>query len=123
MDMTRHIVTPLAAAIGFGVAAIPAHAHHSYGAFFDICRTVTIEARVESVQWKDPHVMMELKRDGGTDYRAEWTGLRNLAISGITADVLKAGDRVVVTGSPWKDRALMDPSVRALVSDSPPNLD
>ncbi len=115
--MKRHAVIRLATAICLCTAASSAHAHHSYGAFFDLCTSVTIEGRVDGIEWKDPHVFIALTTEGGTAYRAEWTSLRGLSNSGVTTDALKAGDRVVVTGSRLKDRALIDPALRALAPD------
>ena len=116
--MKRRVVIALATAVGIWAAPFSAHAHHSYGAFFDLCRSVTIEGRVENIQWKDPHVWINLTTDGGTAYRVEWTSLRGLSNRGITAESLKAGDRVVVTGSPMKDPAsIKDPAVKALMPD------
>ena len=73
--------------------------------------SVTIEGRVENIQWKDPHVWINLTTDGGTAYRVEWTSSQGLSNRGITAESLKAGDRLVVTGSPMKDPAsIKDPA-------------
>src|SRR5687768_1121923 len=99
IDMTRHVGLLLATALWLG-AASSAHAHHAYQLFFDMCTSVTIEGRVSSVEWKDPHVWIDLETDDGTTYAAEWTGPQNLTRAGVAADVLKAGDRVVVIGSP-----------------------
>jgi hypothetical protein len=120
--MRRHAAIPLAAALWACTATFPVQAHHSYALFFDLCTSVTIEGRIDAVQWKDPHVYIELTLDDGTAHRAEWTSTQGLTRTGVAADTLKAGDRIVVTGSPWKDRALMEPATRALVSDPPPKL-
>jgi hypothetical protein len=120
--MTRHAAIPLAAALWACAVASSVQAHHAYGLFFDLCTSVTLEGRVDAVQWKDPHVFVELTLDDGTAYRAEWTSTQGLLRSGVAADLLKAGDRIAVTGSPWKDRALMEPATRALVSDPPPKV-
>ena len=120
--MTRHAAILLAAVLWTCTGTSPVQAHHAYGLFFDLCRSVTIEGRVDAVQWKDPHVFLELTLDDGTTHRAEWTSTQGLARTGVAADTLKAGDRIVVTGSTWKDRALMEPATRALVSDPPPKL-
>jgi hypothetical protein len=90
--------------------------------FFDLCQSLSLEGRVETVEWKDPHVFIALTLDDGTVYRAEWTSPRGLSRTGVASDTVKAGDRIVVTGSQWKDRALMAPATRALVSDPPPKV-
>jgi hypothetical protein len=86
-------------------AAFSAHAHHSYGMFFDLCTIVTIEGTIDKVDWKDPHIWIDLETDNGVAYRGEWTSPRNLARDGVTSDRLKPGDRVAIAGSPPKDPA------------------
>ena len=100
IHMTRLVGLLLATALGVCAAPFSAHGHHAYQLFFDVCTSVTIEGRVSSVQWQDPHVWIDLETDDGTTYAAEWTGPRNLTTFGVAADVLKVGDRVVVIGSP-----------------------
>src|SRR5688572_22246027 len=108
--MKRHVAIPLATVPWITAAAFPVHAHHSYPLFFDLCTSMVVEGRVDTVEWKDPHVMIHLTLDDGTSYIAEWTSPRGLSNRGVTTGVLKPGDRVVVTGSPFKDRSLMDPA-------------
>jgi hypothetical protein len=69
--MARRTAIPVAAALWARTVALPAEAHHGYGLFFDLCTSVTLEGRVEAVQWKDPHVYIELTLDDGTTHRAE----------------------------------------------------
>src|SRR5262249_33252385 len=88
--------------------ASSAHAHHSHPLFYDQCKKVTIEGRVESAQWKNPHVLIAVKTDDGTTYTAEWTSLQELSNSGVAGPAqaaLRAGERVVVTGNPLRDTA------------------
>ena len=87
-------------------------AHHSHGMFYDSCASVTVEGKVESVQWKNPHTLIDVKTNEGTAYRAEWTslqGLTNGGVAGPAQEALKVGERVVVTGNPMRDPA----SIRA----------
>ena len=106
--MKRNVVIRLATAICICMAASSAHAHHSHPLFYDQCKTVTIEGRVESAQWKNPHVLIVLKMDDGTTYTAEWTSLQGLTNSGVASPAqaaLMAGARVVVIGNPLRDPA------------------
>ena len=85
-----------------------AYAHHSHPLFYDQCKKVTIEGRVESVQWKNPHVLIVVKADDGTTYTAEWTSLQGLANhneAGPAQATLMPGARVVITGNPLRDTA------------------
>ena len=68
----------LATAICVATAASTALAHHSHPFFYDVCKTVTIEGRVERVEFKDPHTLVFLKLDDGTAYTVDWAGLRGL---------------------------------------------
>jgi len=110
--MNRIVVMSLAASIGLCTAALPAHAHHSHPGFYDQCEIVTVEGRVERVEWKDPHTQIYLTLDDGTKYRVEWTSLRGLTNNGIAGpaqEALRFGARVVATGNPSRDGA----SIRA----------
>lgn len=105
--MKLNMMIRLAAAICICTAS-SAHAHHSHPLFYDQCKTVTIEGRVESAQWKNPHVLIVVKKDDGTTYTAEWTSLQELttkSIAGPAQTALPAGARVVVLGNPLRDPA------------------
>ncbi len=65
VDMKRNVVIHRAMAICM-CSASSADAHHSHPLFYDQCKKVTIEGRVESAQWKNPHVLIVLKMDDGT---------------------------------------------------------
>jgi len=105
--MKRNVMIYLATAICICTASF-AHAHHSHALFYDQCKKVTIEGRVESAQWKNPHVLIVLKMDDGTTYTAELTSLQGLTNSGVAGPAqaaLMPGARVVVTGNPLRDPA------------------
>jgi len=104
--MTRIVVITLAVALAICSTALPARAHHSHPIFYDQCKTVTVEGRVERVEWKDPHVQIYLTLDDKTTYRVEWTSLRGLTNMGIASaaqEALRFGARVVATGNPPRD--------------------
>ena len=105
--MKRNVVIHLATVICLCIAS-SAHAHHSHMLFYDQCKQLTIEGRVESVQWKNPHVLIVVKMDDGATYTAEWTSLQALTNSGVAGPgqaALMAGARVVVTGNPMREMA------------------
>ena len=105
--MTRHLVI-LTAVIGLGATASAVYAHHSHPYFYDSCKNVTIEGRVERVEWKDPHTWVFLKQDDGTAYTVDWAGLSQLTQKG-TINSAKAavvfGARLSVTGNPIRTTA------------------
>ncbi len=106
--MRRDIAIRVAAAVCICTAASSAYAHHSHGAFYDGCTSVKVEGTIESIQWKNPHVLIDLKTSDGAAYRAEWEslqGLVNHGVAGAAQEALRVGDRVVVTGNPMRDAA------------------
>jgi hypothetical protein len=48
------------------------YAHHSHPYFYDACKSVTIEGRVERVEFKDPHTVIVLRLDDGAGYIVDW---------------------------------------------------
>ena len=104
----RRNLTILAAAIDIATAASVASAHHSHPYFYDQCRNITLEGRIESVDFKDPHTIIVLRLDDGTAYTVDWAGLRGLTRTGVLSpakEALVPGARVVVTGNPIRDVA------------------
>ena len=104
-----------------------AQAHHSHPAFYDFCKRVTIEGRIDSVEWKEPHTQIRVTQDDGTAYRVEWGSLNVLErqkVLGPAEKALTFGARIVVTGSSQRDpeqiRARF-PNVS--VSTNPPAID
>jgi len=101
------VVGSLAAAVCAWLAPV-AHAHHSHPAFYDFCKRVTIEGKIDSVDWKEPHTQIRVTVDDGTTYRVEWGSPGILARQGVGAAAEKAlvfGARIVVTGMPQRDPA------------------
>ena len=106
--MTRNIALYLATALGIGAAASSALAHHSHPYFYDSCKSITVEGRVESVQWKDPHTIIVVRQDDGSAYTVDWAGLSGLTRTGIAGPAQAAlpfGIRIAVTGNPIRTTA------------------
>src|SRR4051812_32843315 len=75
----RHpMMQPAATALVICVGASSSLAHHSHQTFYDPCKPVTIEGRIESIEWKDPHILLDLDLDDGRTYHAEWISLREV---------------------------------------------
>ena len=122
--MKRKLMIHLSVAICICTASF-AHAHHSHPLFYDQCKKVTIEGRVESAQWKNPHVLIVLKMDDSKTYTAEWTSLQELTNSGVAGPAqaaLMAGARVVVTGNPLRDPAQIRASFPSIKDISNTNI-
>ena len=105
--MRRTPVT-LAVTLYVATAASSAYAHHSHPYFYDQCKRISIEGRVERVEFKDPHTWIFLRLDDGTSYTVDWAPLSRLTKTGIIGPATEAlvfGARVAVTGNPIRDSA------------------
>jgi hypothetical protein len=84
----------------------PVSGHHSFAAYYFEQQSVTVEGDVVEFDWRAPHAwlyVMASDTDGQPRrVGAEWSNPRRLARDGITAETLKVGDRVVITGSPGR---------------------
>jgi len=105
--MKRTVMIYLATALYMCIAS-SAYVHHPHGLFYDQCKKLTIEGRVQSAQWKNPHVLIVVKIDDGATYTVELTSLQILTTRGLAGAAqasLMPGARVVVTGNPLRDPA------------------
>jgi len=89
------------------VAAGAARAHHSFTATYFEDRTVTIEGTVLQFQFRNPHSFLHIEAadENGEmhTWSIEWGAGTQLNGQGITPTSLKAGDHVIVTGSPSRN--------------------
>lgn len=95
----------LAATLSVALVA-SAYAHHSH--FYDECKSVAIEGRVESVDFKNPHNLIVLRLDDGTAYIVDWvnvTWLTRGGIIGAAKEAVVPGARIAVTGYLIRDAA------------------
>src|SRR5438552_1916604 len=98
----------LAAAIYIVAAASSTYAHHSHPLVYDWCNTLTIEGKVEKVEYKDPHSQIFLRLDNGTLWTVDWAPLAGLKNSGRLDPAQKAlvfAARIAVTGAPTRTLA------------------
>jgi len=102
--MTRGFGT-LAAALYLATAS-PAFAHHSHPLVYDWCKSITVEGRVESVEFKNPHSLIVVRQDDGAAYTVDWLPIGYLTgILESAKDALAFGARVSVTGAPIRTAA------------------
>jgi hypothetical protein len=101
--MRRMLLVLLAGAVASGVSA---GAHHSFSAHYFEEQSITIAGEVVEFQYRNPHAWLYvIAPDASGEMRrfaAEWASVGRLAGQGITKDTLRAGDRVVVQGSPGR---------------------
>lgn len=104
--MTSRHWLALAAALA-AVLPTAAQAHHSFAAFFDPDKSVTITGTVTEFRFTNPHGMIALdvkKPDGSIEkWRAETNAPVVLVRRGWTRDVIKPGDVVTIDGWPSRD--------------------
>src|SRR5687767_13109287 len=120
----RHKLVMLAAIFYIATLSSSAYAHHSHPYFYDVCKSITIEGRVESVAFKDPHTWIVLRLADGTAYAVDWAGLSQLTnnrIIGSAKEALVLGARVVVTGNRIRDVAQIREHFPDFKSDVNPN--
>ena len=123
--MRRKVLIDLTIAVCLCTAASSAYAHHSHPYFYDECKSITIEGRVERVEFKDPHTWIVLRLDDGTAYTVDWAGLSGLTnnrIIGPAKEALVFGARVVVTGNRIRDAAQIREHFPDFKSDVNPNV-
>jgi len=100
--MTRPL-TRLAVALALAATALTAAAHHSF-AIFDHTQTLTLQGKVLSFQWTNPHGYLELDvHDGPKDvdrYTLELTSINMLQRAGWKSSDVHAGDEVTAVIAP-----------------------
>ena len=98
----------LAAALYLALTASSALAHHNHLYYYDQCKSVTIEGRVDSVQFTGPHAKIVIRLDDGTTYTVDWMTPNNLRRNGILEPATKAlasGAGVSIMGAPIRTAA------------------
>ncbi len=103
--MKKLIITCLLAA----GATIPAWAHHSFAAEFDVTKPVKLEGVVTKMEWINPHswIHMDVKNPDGTvtSWMIEGGSPNALLRRGFTKLSLPPGSKIVVEGYQAKDGA------------------
>ena len=97
---------PLVCALVLGSAPVIS-GHHSFAAHYFEEQSVTVQGTLLEFEYRAPHAWVHLSvaDDSGAvrRYSAEWSNPNRLSREGITKETLKAGDRLVVTGSPGRN--------------------
>ena len=95
--------------LGIAVCGAALSAHHSLSGIYDSSREVTVEGVVAQFHFINPHpfVTIDVKNESGRarQWRLEMDNRYELAEIGMTAETLKPGDRVVVSGSPARSQS------------------
>ena len=88
------------------VSGVQLYAHHSFAATYHEDQTIKIEGTLVQFQFRNPHsfVQVDAPDNKGVMQRwgIEWGGAGQLGGQGVNRYTLKAGDRVIITGSPGR---------------------
>lgn len=89
-------------------AMLPAAAHHSFPAQYDIDKPITLTGKVTNVEWTNPHIFIYIDvADAATGAVVNWAlemgGPNALLRLGWKRDSLKTGDLITVEGSLARD--------------------
>lgn len=97
------IVATLIVVVALGAAV---RGHHSFATYYFEEQSVSIEGVLVEFELKAPHAWVHVLAPDANGqmqrYGAEWSNPSRLARDGIDKDTLRAGDRVVIVGSPGR---------------------
>ena len=90
--------------LALAVSLRPASAHHSFSAVYDGKRSVTVTGVVTQFRFVNPHALMTLEvtdKDGKVvTWVVEFAGRLNLSEIGWSAESIRSGEKLTVTGNP-----------------------
>ena len=104
--LKNKLVTILAVIVGLSGISSSAFAHHGTSSY-DLTKTITGKATVTSLQWENPHCVLnfDMKDDKGavTHWSVEMYNPLYMSRSGWNRNILKSGDEIDITFHPAKN--------------------
>ena len=102
----KKLIASVSGALLAASLSAAAFGHHSF-AMFDQTTKVEFTGVVTEVQWTNPHVwiMVDVPQDDGTAVRwgVEFTSVVHLTRRGMSRNLVKVGDHVTFSVSPYAD--------------------
>jgi hypothetical protein len=88
---------------------LPAAAHHSWSASYDLARSERISGVIARVLYQSPHsslrVDVEMPNGQVERWTVEWASPSRLRERGVTEHTIRPGDEVTVHGNPHRNPA------------------
>ena len=89
------------------LVCVPVNAHHAVAMIYQPGNMLSVSGTVREFRFHNPHCVIFMTRtnDQGVEevWTIEWAGSSALRRQGVTADTLKPGDEITVTGFPARD--------------------
>jgi len=105
----RNLLHALALVAGSAITSMPALAHHSFAAEFDMDQPIKLRGTVTEVEFMNPHswIHIDVKKDDGTveSWAIEGGTPNTLFRMGINQNSLKVGTEIIVDGYRSRDGA------------------
>jgi DNA/RNA endonuclease YhcR with UshA esterase domain len=99
---SKLLALPVAAALM--LATVPAQAHHSFGATYDVSKEITIKGKIVQLSLRSPHSFFFIEAEDNTGTLQRWSiegaAAGQFAQQGVTRDAFKVGDPVEVVANP-----------------------
>jgi hypothetical protein len=87
--------------------SLPAAAHHSFAAVFQMDTVAEVEGRVTEVQWVNPHIKIYVAGSDGQKWEVEAGPVNLLSRMGIEKSMIEVGSTLRVRGNPGRRDAHM----------------